>query len=236
MRPVRCLGLGWELPEDGGAPALCLSCTHECYPFHFELRKESPRLTKASARFAVPMVGEICVRNAAMANATPCGSLRTSVSTDEYSRDAQGAASPLSRRTSMSGSGPALEYNVPRAAIKKDLADALTHADGILIGPVDRPERFAPGETLDRTGIARDLTTQGRRGVPENGVDSILSRLREITRPGDVVAAFQQRQLRRNLRQTAAQARMKRSRRACTTPPCASPPAHSRPRRDQGSC
>ena len=77
-----------------------------------------------------------------------------------------------------------------RAAIQKDLTDALAHADGALIGPVDRPERFAPGDALDPGTIAHDLTMQGRRGFAETGVDAIVARLREITQPGDVVALF----------------------------------------------
>ncbi len=77
-----------------------------------------------------------------------------------------------------------------RAAIQRDLTEALAHADGALIGPVDRPERFAPGEALDPAGIVLDLAARGRRAFAEDGPDSIAARLRELTQPGDVAVLF----------------------------------------------
>ena len=77
-----------------------------------------------------------------------------------------------------------------RAAIQEALTDALSYADGALIGPVDRAERFAPGEALDPAGIARDLVAKGRQAFAENGPDSIVTRLRDLTQPGDVVVLF----------------------------------------------
>jgi UDP-N-acetylmuramate: L-alanyl-gamma-D-glutamyl-meso-diaminopimelate ligase len=77
-----------------------------------------------------------------------------------------------------------------RAVIQKDLTDALAHADGTLISPVDRPERFPPGEALDPAGIARDLNAQGRTAFAEASPDAIVTRLNEVTKPGDVVVLF----------------------------------------------
>ena len=183
---------------------------------------EASHFTLLGTRFSVPMVGEIYVRNAAMAiiAAHHCG-----VPLDVMQKALAGFRGVKRRQVLLGecdgvkfvedfGKHPtniretikALRHRFPgariwaavdprsntmcRAAIQKDLTDALAHADGALIGPVDRPERFAPGEALDPAGIARDLTAQGHRGFAENGVDSIVSRLREITKPGDVVALF----------------------------------------------
>jgi UDP-N-acetylmuramate: L-alanyl-gamma-D-glutamyl-meso-diaminopimelate ligase len=183
---------------------------------------EASHFTLLGTRFSVPMVGEIYVRNAAMAilAAHHCG-----VPLDVVQRALAAFRGVLRRQvlrgerdgvrfiedfgkhpTNIRETIKALRHRFPgarvwaavdprsntmcRAAIQHDLTDALAHADGALIGPVDRPERFEPGAALDPAGIARDLNAQGRRAFSESGPDAIVTRLREITQPGDVVALF----------------------------------------------
>jgi UDP-N-acetylmuramate: L-alanyl-gamma-D-glutamyl-meso-diaminopimelate ligase len=183
---------------------------------------EASHFTLLGTRFSVPMVGEIYVRNAAMAilAAHHCGVplavvqralaafrgvLRRQVLRGE--RDGVRFIEDFGKHpTNIRETIKALRHRFPgarvwaavdprsntmcRAAIQHDLTDALAHADGALIGPVDRPERFGPGAALDPAGIARDLNAQGRRAFSESGPDAIVTRLREITQPGDVVALF----------------------------------------------
>ena len=183
---------------------------------------DASHFTLLGTRFSVPMVGEIYVRNAAMAilAAHHCGMPLDVVQRAVASfRGVKRRQALLGERdgvrfvedfgkhpTNIRETIKALRHRFPgariwaavdprsntmcRAAIQKDLTDALAHADGALIGPVDRPERFAPGDALDPAGIARDLNAQGRRAFAENGADSIVARLREITQPGDVVVLF----------------------------------------------
>ncbi len=77
-----------------------------------------------------------------------------------------------------------------RAETHAPLAVALTFAHGALIGPIERPERFQPGEALDPARLAAELTEQGRPVFAEPDVPSIVSRIREMTRAGDVIAVF----------------------------------------------
>ena len=183
---------------------------------------EASHFTLLGHPFSLPMVGEIYVRNAAMAiiAAHHCG-----VPLDTVQKALAGFRGVRRRQvlrgerdgvrfvedfgkhpTNIRETIKALRHRFPgarvwaavdprsntmcRAAIQRDLTDALAHADGAIIGPVDRPERFAAGAALDPAGIARDLTAKGLGGFAEDGVDSIVARLREITRPGDVVALF----------------------------------------------
>ncbi len=77
-----------------------------------------------------------------------------------------------------------------RAESQSPLTDALRHAHGALIGPVDRAERFKPGEALDPAKLARDLSAEGHPSFAEPGPDAMVARLREHALPGDVVAVF----------------------------------------------
>jgi UDP-N-acetylmuramate: L-alanyl-gamma-D-glutamyl-meso-diaminopimelate ligase len=77
-----------------------------------------------------------------------------------------------------------------RAEIHEALLLALREAHGALIGPVDRPERFGPGEALDPYRLAADLTSIGHPSTAETGPDAIVTRLLKITRPGDVIVVF----------------------------------------------
>ncbi len=77
-----------------------------------------------------------------------------------------------------------------RRLVQDSLADALAGADVVLLGPVDRPERFAPGERLDVAALAAAL--RGRGLVAEGPLPpgELFRRLREIARPGDVIVTM----------------------------------------------
>ena len=77
-----------------------------------------------------------------------------------------------------------------RAETHAPLAEALSFAHGALIGPIDRPERFQPGEALEPAKLATELTAKGRPVFAEPDVPAIVSRIRETTRSGDVIAVF----------------------------------------------
>ena len=183
---------------------------------------EASHFTLLGTPFSIPMVGEIYVRNAAMAiiAAQYCG-----VPLDVVQRALAGFRGVRRRQvlrgerdgvrfvedfgkhpTNIRETIKAMRHRFPgariwaavdprsntmcRAAIQGALTDALSHADGALIGPVDRPERFAPGEALDPAGIARDLATKGLCAFSEAGPDAIVARLRALTQSGDVVVLF----------------------------------------------
>ena len=183
---------------------------------------DASHFTLLGAKFSVPMVGEIYVRNAAMAivAAQHCGVAPEAMQRALANfRGVRRRQSLLGERggvrfvedfgkhpTNIRETIKSLRHRFPgarvwaavdprsntmcRAAIQRDLTDALAHADGALIGAVDRPERFAPGDALDPAGIARDLCAQGRVAFAEPSPDAIVVRLREVTQPGDVVVLF----------------------------------------------
>ena len=197
----------------------------ESAKFRAEEIVHSPDVSQFSllgARFALPMVGEIYVRNAAMAivAAHHCGvslsAIQQAVANFKGVRRRQvlrGERNGVKivedfgkHPTNIRETIKALRHRFPgarvwaavdpksstmcRAAIQSSLTEALAHADGALLGPVDRPERFAPGESLDPPRLAADLTAQGRPSFAEAGPEAIVARLRSVTRPGDVVAVF----------------------------------------------
>ena len=178
--------------------------------------------TLLGANYSVPMVGEIYVRNAAMAiiAAHHCG-----VPAEVMQRAVAGFRGVRRRQvlrgerngirivedfgkhpTNIRETIKAMRHRFPgarvwaavdprsntmcRAAIQEALTDALAHADGALISSVDRPERFAPGEALDPAGMARALAARGVVAFAEAGPDGIVTRLRELARPGDVAVLF----------------------------------------------
>jgi UDP-N-acetylmuramate: L-alanyl-gamma-D-glutamyl-meso-diaminopimelate ligase len=77
-----------------------------------------------------------------------------------------------------------------RVEIQIPLTAALREAHGAFIAPVDRPERFGPGQALDTTRLAAELTADGHEVFAEPDVDSIVARAKTLTRPGDVIVAF----------------------------------------------
>lgn len=186
------------------------------------LHPEGSEFTLLGHRFAFPMVGEIYVRNAAMAIvaahhygvALPVvaeavvsfkGVRRRQVLRGErngvrivedfgkHPTNIRETLKSLAHRFPGARIWAAVEpkaNTMCRAESQAPLTEALRHAHGALIAPVDRVERFKAGEALDPGTLASDLTAAGHPSFAESGPDGIVSRLREHARPGDVVAVF----------------------------------------------
>ena len=174
------------------------------------------------APFTQPIVGDIYVRNAAMAivAAHHCGvpipAIQKAVASFQGVRRRQALRGERNgvkfiedfgkHPTNIRETLKALRHRFPgarlwaavdprsntmcRAAIRDTLTDALAHADGILLGPVDRPERFKTGESLDVPGVATELARRGLIASAESGPAAIVACIHKLTRPGDVVALF----------------------------------------------
>jgi UDP-N-acetylmuramate: L-alanyl-gamma-D-glutamyl-meso-diaminopimelate ligase len=187
-----------------------------------EYQPHGSHFTLLETRFSLPVVGEIYVRNTAMAivAAHHCGVPLPAIA------EATASFRGVRRRQVLRGERngvkivedfgkhptniretiKALRHRFPgarvwaavdprsntmcRAAIHRQLTDALAHADGALISAVDRPERFKPGESLEPARIARDLNEQGREAFAEPDPEAIAARLAKLVRPGDVVVLF----------------------------------------------
>ena len=183
---------------------------------------DASHFSMLDTRFALPMVGEIYVRNAAMAIAAahhcgvPLDAIQGAIASFKGVRRRQVLRGERNgvrivedfgkHPTNIRETIKALRHRFPgarvwaavdprastmcRAAIQQSLTEALGHADGVMIGPVDRPERFKPGESLDPAGIASELTTRGLPAFADSGPDAIMARLREMAKPGDVAVLF----------------------------------------------
>lgn len=183
---------------------------------------ERSEFTLRGARYSVPMVGEIYVRNAAMAVAAARhtgvevaqiqkavasfrGVMRRQVLRGE--RDGVKVVEDFGKHpTNIRETLRALGHRFPgarlwavvdlkantmcRAETQAPLHEALRHAHGAMLSPVDRPERFGPGEAIDPERMARELTAEGHSTFAEAGVDEIVARVRAEAKKGDVVAVF----------------------------------------------
>jgi UDP-N-acetylmuramate: L-alanyl-gamma-D-glutamyl-meso-diaminopimelate ligase len=180
------------------------------------------QFTLYKTRFALPMVGEIYVRNAAMAIAAArhCGvdlaDIENAVATFKGVRRRQGLRGECKGVKSVEDVGKhptniretlrALAHRFPgarlwavvdlkantmcRAETYEPLCEALRQAHGAMLGPVDRPERFAAGEALDPARMAEELGAEGKVVFAESGVGEIVARVRAEARAGDVVVVF----------------------------------------------
>jgi UDP-N-acetylmuramate: L-alanyl-gamma-D-glutamyl-meso-diaminopimelate ligase len=183
---------------------------------------EGSQFTLFGTRFSLPMVGEIYVRNAAMAIAAArhCGVkpaemqkavasfqgvLRRQVLRGE--RDGVKVVEDFGKHpTNIRETLRALAHRFPgarlwavvdlrantmcRAETQEPLHEALRFAHGAMLGPVDRPERFAPGEAIEPGRMAKELTAEGHPSFAESGVEPIVARVREVAKRGDVVVVF----------------------------------------------
>lgn len=189
---------------------------------HVEYAPHGSQFSLFNTRFALPMVGEIYVRNAAMAIAaarhagveladienalaTFKGVRRRQVLRGE--RDGVKVVEDFGKHpTNIRETLRALAHRFPgsrlwavvdlkantmcRAETQEPLREALRHAHGSILGPVDRPERFKAGEAIDPVRLAADLVGEGMTAFAEPGVPEIIARVREFTKAGDVVVVF----------------------------------------------
>jgi UDP-N-acetylmuramate: L-alanyl-gamma-D-glutamyl-meso-diaminopimelate ligase len=78
--------------------------------------------------------------------------------------------------------------NTMRRKIFQDaLTDSLAVADGIVLGPVDRPHLLADSERLSPDAIAETLRSRGRAANAFPSADKIADHLAENVKPGDLV-------------------------------------------------
>ena len=189
---------------------------------HVEYSPNGSQFSLFKTRFALPMVGEIYVRNAAMAIAAArqCGvelaDIESAVATFQGvrrrqvlrgERDGVKVVEDFGKHpTNIRETLRALAHRFPgsrlwavvdlkantmcRAETQEPLHEALRHAHGTMLGPVDRPERFAAGEAIDPVRLAQELTAEGHPTFAEAGVPEIISRVRALSAPGDVVVVF----------------------------------------------
>jgi len=74
-----------------------------------------------------------------------------------------------------------------------ELSECFEEADVVVLGPVNRPERYKPEERLNTTAIAEALERRGKmayaasESASENYVDGILGFLKKVHRKGDVL-------------------------------------------------
>jgi UDP-N-acetylmuramate: L-alanyl-gamma-D-glutamyl-meso-diaminopimelate ligase len=75
-----------------------------------------------------------------------------------------------------------------RRVFQDDLADAFVDADVAVIGAVNRPGRYAPGESLDTGLLVRELADRGIRAFDMPDADEMVALVLAEARPGDVIA------------------------------------------------
>ena len=77
-----------------------------------------------------------------------------------------------------------------RNVLQNELIEALAEADASVIAAVANPEKVAASERLDTTKVAAAVTARGRPCWFEVNTDAIVSRLKQETRPDDVIIVF----------------------------------------------
>jgi len=77
-----------------------------------------------------------------------------------------------------------------RNVFQEALPEALALADGVILGAVSRSDQIPEAERLDPGRVARDLSQRGLAACYEPAVESIIGRLKEWARSGDVIVVF----------------------------------------------
>jgi UDP-N-acetylmuramate: L-alanyl-gamma-D-glutamyl-meso-diaminopimelate ligase len=77
-----------------------------------------------------------------------------------------------------------------RAVFQQTLPRALAEADGALLSQVARLDQLPEDNRLDPEAVVRDVQAHGKPAFYESGVPQIIERLKELSRPGDIVAVF----------------------------------------------
>ena len=74
-----------------------------------------------------------------------------------------------------------------RNIFQEELPDALSEADAVCVSAVENPEKVAEGDRLDPEKVMATLKEKGVPAFYESGADSIVNRLKEESKEGDVV-------------------------------------------------
>ncbi|MCB1086079.1 MAG: UDP-N-acetylmuramate:L-alanyl-gamma-D-glutamyl-meso-diaminopimelate ligase [Verrucomicrobiae bacterium] len=77
-----------------------------------------------------------------------------------------------------------------RNVFQHDLPEALGLADAVCVSAVPDPEKFASDERLDPEQVMADIRAKGVSAYYEENADTIVARLKEEAREGDVVVVF----------------------------------------------
>jgi len=77
-----------------------------------------------------------------------------------------------------------------RKVFERALGDALSAADAVFLGAVDRPERFPDEDRLDVAAVVARLRSRGREASGPLSPDAILAGVAGRLAPGDVVAVM----------------------------------------------
>jgi UDP-N-acetylmuramate: L-alanyl-gamma-D-glutamyl-meso-diaminopimelate ligase len=77
-----------------------------------------------------------------------------------------------------------------RAVFQQSLPRALAEADGVVLSQVARLEQLPEDNRLDPEAVVSNIQAAGKPAFYEADVERIIQRLKEWTRPGDVVAVF----------------------------------------------
>ena len=77
-----------------------------------------------------------------------------------------------------------------RNVFQKILPEALSLADGTILGAVARSEQIPEAERLDCQRVARDIQDQGRLAFFEPDTEAIVRRMRDLAKPGDIIVIF----------------------------------------------
>ncbi|MFO1518109.1 MAG: UDP-N-acetylmuramate:L-alanyl-gamma-D-glutamyl-meso-diaminopimelate ligase [bacterium] len=74
-----------------------------------------------------------------------------------------------------------------RAVFQKDFAEALSHADEVVLAKVFMPEKVKNAAVLDEAALAQDIEKRGRPVYSGLEVDEIVEKIAERARSGDVL-------------------------------------------------
>jgi len=77
-----------------------------------------------------------------------------------------------------------------RNVLQPELIEALKEADGSIIAAVNAPEKVAPESRLNPDLVAKAVIAAGRESYHEPATDTIIERLKERTKSGDVIIIF----------------------------------------------
>jgi UDP-N-acetylmuramate: L-alanyl-gamma-D-glutamyl-meso-diaminopimelate ligase len=77
-----------------------------------------------------------------------------------------------------------------RNIFQRELADALSLADGVFIGKVDRLHELGERDRLDPEMLARDIQQAGKPAAYTANTEDLLAQLVPQLAPGDIVAVF----------------------------------------------
>jgi UDP-N-acetylmuramate: L-alanyl-gamma-D-glutamyl-meso-diaminopimelate ligase len=77
-----------------------------------------------------------------------------------------------------------------RKTFQREFADALAHADAVIVGKLYSPDKIPAEDRFDPARLALDLHSSGTTAAHIEAVDEIVDRVVEMVRPGDVGVVF----------------------------------------------